>query len=861
MTIGVRRIFSQRWSVLWATTYQYDVVGFDEYFIGLLRRDGLNVTILGDHGALAGMWEDQRLTVGSPRLQRVNRDYLLRPVAWHSAAFHPKTYLFGNEAGGRLLVGSGNADLSGLVAGHEVFASFSSDDPVGLGTIAKWRDWMDILVSFLDDRIVAARWQDAKVRLPWLAAAEPSDSSPLLVNLDTPIADQFLQRLSPPVDELHVGAPFWDRKFAALVYLLDQLRPRKLNLYIGAATRLDGAGLVRLLESRACDTSLWTYSEPRFVHAKLVGCISGPAGLLLSGSANLSQGAMLLAARGGGNVEVGVVASGDPASLRAVFTPVGLSLRALTFSELSELTPELISDEALFPLRLLRAERLPDGHLSLAMTPVPAIEVSVTGIGGREAGIGLHVVPSDGTTLYPELARARTLEPWESTESLVFLADLQGRPLSNAVPVDDPEALDAALRTPDDQDRGALGELMWEDLDSPVGRILEELQATCIFEPRGGKSKRHVSVSEERVAEGDSSFWQRIGELDFEAVEGGGRSRFGRSPLDSDPTFAQLRAMLLQAPYLPDLRPIRSAEPSDTEIDDPDAAKARWSVETRQRVRVFNVLKRWCRAVRDPELFAIDPLLSTHDYVALLQALAELWLGDDGQRNFSEEHLHQLLWILLESLVGKAGPNRGIFEIGNGAAQAAMLGDLRAHQAPEWVGLLLFDVLRPERRDRPAVALTWQPLLIPALAHGVVEAGEGVIGEAILWAANYLDEEGWRSRIERDFGVKVRFSVEKLQPGYQYVLVMGGITDLLNDPRAFNILQASLAFRPASGVLLALEGLPDRVSLRQGEPAFALIAGQMPESPAPVDFRDLVRAAEVRTLGGLFGFEPDRATA
>ncbi len=319
--------------------------------------------------------------------------------------------------------------------------------------------------------------------------------------------------------------------------------------------------------------------------------------------------------------------------------------------------------------------------------------------------------------------------------------------------------------------------------------------------------------------------------------------------------------MLIQAPYLPDLRPIGGAEPPEGDGDDPEAAKRWWSMETRQRVRVLNVLKRWCRAVRDPELFAIDPLLSTHDYVALLQALAELWLGDDGKRNFSDEQLHQLLWILLESLVAKTGPNRGIFELADHPAEAAMLADLREHGAPQWVAVLLFDVLRPERRDRAALALAWQPLLVPALAYGVVEAEDGFVGDALRWAASYVDEQGWRNRLLHDFGVEVRFSVEKLQAGYEYVLVLAGITDLLNDPTAFSILQAALAFRPASGVLIALDGLPDRVSLRQGERAFARIAAQMTESPGPIDLQELMRGRGGQTLGTLFGFKPHFATA
>ena len=577
MTIAVRRLFNKSWSVLWATTYTYGVVGFDEYFIGQLRQDGVNVTVLADHGALSDMWADMREITGLSRLQRVNRDYLLRPVAWHGHAFHPKTYLFGNEASGKLIVGSGNADLGGLVAGYEMFASFSSDDPVGLAAIYQWRDWMNRLVDLLDDQLVASRWQDAKARLPWLvtsANAEPLPPSPLVLNLDRTIAEQYLEGVEAPVDELHVAAPFWDDRLAALRHLLDRTQPRRLDIYIGDGSKIDGPQLSRLIEERGLDARIWTYSEPRFVHAKLIACIGRGTGRVLSGSANLSWVA-LLGAKDAGNVEAGVVAEGDADRVRELFTPVGLALVPLAKEELARFKPDDRIDEPSLPFRLLRAERLADGHLSLAISPMPTAPVFVVGVGPDRAVIGLVVARSEGTTLYPDLARARSVEAWESTVPLVEVVDADGNQLSNPVPIDDPDALLLALKGRDQTDRGALVDLEWDELDTPVGHILEELQATCVFEPRRAKRKRNALVELEKVAEGDTSFWHRLGQLDLGTVEPRHRSRFGRAHLDSDPIFAQLRAMLVQAPYLPDLKAIRTASDTDDDPDDPEAVKRR----------------------------------------------------------------------------------------------------------------------------------------------------------------------------------------------------------------------------------------------------------------------------------------------
>jgi hypothetical protein len=853
MTVAVRRFFTHHWSVLWATTYTCGVVEFDEYFLGQLRPDDLNVTILADLGKLSEAWSAIEETAGLSRLRRLNRAYLLRPVAWHGHAFHPKTYLFGNEHGGLLLVGSGNADLRGLGAGHEVFAQFRSDDPAGAAAIAAWCDWMSRLVPLLADPLVEARWADARNRLPWLRGLPATVGSPLVHNLDTPLLDRFTADIDAPVDELHVAAPYWDDHLRALASLVERARPRQLHVYLGAGAKLDGKRLLAFIADRRLDATIWTYTEPRFVHAKLIAAISASTAQVLSGSANLSYVA-LLAAAADGNVEAGVVASHDADSARALFTPPGLGLRRLEVEELASVTPDPPTEDSGPPLRLLRCERLVDGHLSLAIAPMPATPVLLLGLPADEPAVGLRLARSEGTALYADLARARTVDPWESTAPLVQLVDERSAALSNPVPVDDPEALAATLRGRDDVDRGALRDLDWDELDSPVGRILEELQATCFFERRRARRKRTLVVTEEQGAESDTLFWQRYGELNLEAVPLGQRSRSGRRHLPTDPIFAQLHTLLIRAPYLPELKPIRPSAVPDDELEDPDAARRRWAMGTRQRVRIFNVLRRWCRAVRDPELLALDPLLTTHNYRALLRALGELWLGDgEGGRYFDEHHLHQLLAILVESLVGEQGTHKGALVVADAGARERMVGDLREHGAPTVLAQLLFDVIRPERRDRVAVVVERQPTIRAALELGVVEADNGPIGDALRWAADYMDEDGWRRQVQERYGVDARFSNESLATGYDYELVIADLTGLLSDPRAVSVVREALRFRPAAGILVAAQGEKDRISIRDGEHAYARVAGIIESSPEVVSLAQIMQLPVGSVLGSLIG--------
>lgn len=855
MTLAVRRLFHRQLSVFWATTYECDVVAFDEYFLGQLRQDALNATILADHRALSEAWSALVDTGQVARLRRVNRDYLLHPVAWYGQSFHPKTYLFANEQMGTLLVGSGNATLAGLVNGHEVFSIFRSSDPVGLVAICHWRDWMDQLVALLDDQPVASRWVDAKARLPWLCATKPGERSSFVSNLETPLIEQFLDGLGDHITELHVRAPFWDEQLAALSRLLDATRPDSLHLYLGKGSKIDGSGLRRLLEERAADVRLWTYSEPHFVHAKLVAALEGETGRLLSGSANLSYVALLAKARTG-NVEAGVLHDADAAAVRSLFQPADLELVPLAPEELEQYRKDEPKPEVAYPYKLLRAERLPDGHLSLAVEPVPPDDTCVTGVGLGQTALPLTIVALDRcTTLYSHLARARTVPAWESTAVLIELVNAEGQPISNRVPIDDPVALEAVLQKREERDQGALSELEWDELETPVGRILQELQASCFFEPRKAKGKRNLAVQREVLAEGDSSFWERLGKLDLEAATTYQRSRFARGHLDTDPIFAQLRAMLLQAPYLPELRAILSEPVRDTnKEEDPEAVRRRWSIDTRLRVRIFNILKRWCRAVRDPQLLALDPMFCVHNYRALLQALGELWWGDgEGGRYFDDDHLHALLRELLESLVGE-GTDKGLFRIVNDATRERLVADLRDHGATDNVAVLLYDTLRPEHRDRIRRVLQWQPILIPALAYRVVEPLQKEILVELQWVAEFVDEAGWCQRIKHQYGVEVEFSDKRegLAPGYEFSLSIKGLQGLLTDPKVPQIVASLLKFRPSTGFVLALKESNDRISFRNGGFVYARVGGTVLKSPTTIELTRLAALPQGSSLSVLF---------
>jgi hypothetical protein len=150
MSMRITSIFTNRWTVFWATTYTVEFGMFDEFWLPRLGEPPVNATILVDFDRLAEAWSSIE-GHDAWRVKRVNRDYLVRGVRIGRGSFHPKTYFFGGQRDGVLLVGSGNFGLAGLEQGCETFCSFDSREESDRPAIAGWRDWMTSLVNSLDD--------------------------------------------------------------------------------------------------------------------------------------------------------------------------------------------------------------------------------------------------------------------------------------------------------------------------------------------------------------------------------------------------------------------------------------------------------------------------------------------------------------------------------------------------------------------------------------------------------------------------------------------------------------------------------------------------------------------------------------
>jgi len=396
-------LFSPRWEVFWGTTYSFELELFDEYLFRRLGDPPLNASVLVDFATLARTWSgiqpDEEW-----RVRRVNRLYLVRAAGRPQGRFHPKTYFFANQKEGVLLVGSGNLSLAGLEEGKEVFARFDSTDEEGLASILSWRDWMAAVVEQANDEILGQRWfRLRQTTKGWLKGR--AGSSSFVTNVETSLLDQFVGR-SSGVDELHVTAPFFDSDVEALATLIKRTSPRKVFVYLGRGTSVDGTALRKLLKGSRASATVLAFDPPRFVHAKLVATIKNKKAMLLSGSANLSRAALTssMNEQAWANTEAGVLSEMSAQEVRDLFQPPGLEAQEMSLDALGDYTFIEGDEPIALPIRLLSA-RPSDGEV---------IEVSLKG----ETGSPLYLTSLSDRC---ELEGDRTAKPFQLGGSTVLV--------------------------------------------------------------------------------------------------------------------------------------------------------------------------------------------------------------------------------------------------------------------------------------------------------------------------------------------------------------------------------------------------------------------------------------------------------
>ncbi|WP_028061001.1 phospholipase D-like domain-containing protein [Candidatus Solirubrobacter pratensis] len=804
----------------WGTTYALELTLFDQYLLRQLGGPPLNVVVLADHWKLSQMWD--RLEPDEHYLARqANRVYLLRGVQLPGGgAFHPKTFLFARRDEATLVIGSGNLTRSGLDAGKEVFTSFDTSTDEGLATLRAWARWIGWLVDNADDEQLSRRFTALREQSPWMPG--PVGPTPFAVNDEQPLLEQFVEQLPGTVDELHVSAPYYDRDALALAGVLGRTSPKRLHLYLGLATSVHGPSLAGVLQAAGCDVHLHRFEPATFVHAKLVGAVCGDQGLLLCGSPNLSRAALTLthADASRGNCEVALIRRGSADQVRHPFLSSGLELIDVPTDHLHDLKFDSDDPAEGRPIvALRRATWRKDGRIAITAEPEPEP--------GQQLAWAHGTTPLDGNLSNEALA------DHDEPPRLAWLADRDGEIVSNAVAIDDPNALDRSLASRDPS-RDRPGEMHEQDAETPLGRLMGWLHQQCIFDIDETPAARRAQGAQDEAPEEESTdFWDRLisEELNYDPRTQNYR-RIGPTvmPIGHD-LFRELEIMLAKAPLdHPVLRLITGAptgEPPPEGDDGPTGVS--WSLEARQRVRVTNVLSRWCRAVSDPRHALLRPDAPAANYQALVSVLVTAW----AEGALDEDRLVRLAGELFGAFLGD-GKSPGFLGRADEQLRATVLYQLD-DAVSEWAAALAYLALRPHRPWK-SIVYEWQPYLRRGLIDSnVMSVGERtgelvgrVLGEehdqreiedVLLARAEYLDEEKWCEGLAETLGLR-RVALRNI--GNEHVplrIIIDGIKDPLADPRVVEAALNAMRFRKTEAI--GIEAGDCVAVLRPGHPAVA----------------------------------------
>ena len=848
----VAELFTSAATALWATTYNVHLSLFNEFLLGRLGDPPLNVAVLADQRRLAASLS----RIPAERVETlaaVNQRWLLRGVRSGGQAFHPKTYLAVTGSRATLLVGSGNLSTGGLDEGREVFTTFRSGTPVGDSAIAAWRAWIRRLVQLVGDTTLGERFQDLEGRIPPPPTVAPVVPSPLLHNLDTPIATQLAAAVADhgdQVDEVWLTAPFYDPDADVVAALLETFMPARVRVFVTGSTSVNGDRLAERLTASGAEVIVAAYEPDRFVHAKLVAIIAGTRGWLLSGSANLSQAALTRTPAKQGNVELAVLAALDPDEMRAVFVPPGMTVAKRSLDSLVSLN--------------FRDEREPDLPAVRLVTAATALDGRIEVVSDPSAADGWLLDDLTDRQPLTDAGEGRAVTAGPLAGRLVQLVDGDGQVLSNRVVVDNPAALAAALTAGSAHPRtDRPPELTSGDLDTPLGQALDWLHRNLVMDV----SERVTAASTGGVGAGevgdqaDDDLWERLEQ--YQLARDPRASTYGRmwrhnTVGGSEPIIELLEALRYRIPpesatssgrsllaHLLDRK--RDREPGDSK------PVRRWKASTRIRVRARNLLRRWAAAQTDPRLVWVDPLAPAGNFAMIAGTLAHLRLErawDPERVEFTDDDLDDLWQRWLRPFTG-TGEGDGWLDQLDPAA-LALARDRLPEWLPEAVAALCWLVVQPGRGHRERVVAI-QPVLAATFAHDLVEpttmtarylsavTGRTVtraeVDSQLLNAVEYIDDALWCSRTAEELGLdELNFQARPGVARVQVRLDVRGLTNPLLDPRIPRLVVLVRHYRRCDGVALFAADASWRLSFATGQTIACLpsLDASMIESTIPL---------------------------
>ena len=419
-------------------TFDFDFALYD----GLIRRRLRDADIFNQM-VFCDLHSYQRELAALCSAPRCGTAYSVTPV-YQQAAFHPKLYLLLGRDRGRLLVGSGNATVGGLLRNAEVFGRFEYDAAEQTGPHPAFKDSVRLIREIAQNasEVVGRQLRRAFAGAPWLAqeseGAERADKRELLVGGPgrVPLLDQMMSRLhGKTVRSVLVCSSSFDRQLLALQRLVTLTKSGNLQCILQPErANLDGEVVRRLgaqIDWRPFIDPLVSKKAHKNVraHAKLMVFDCGDSEVAVYGSANASRPALLATE---GNTEMVVMLPPTPRGTLVKLLNLEPSLQADSIADGLKKKKWVEEEEEIEPVTY--------PYILTAAVPIEG-RIEVTLVNGHPRS-GMYLEIAEGLDR-PPLQRAdltvqgqkifAALPSLSSTARVARMTDSKGNVLSNTV--------------------------------------------------------------------------------------------------------------------------------------------------------------------------------------------------------------------------------------------------------------------------------------------------------------------------------------------------------------------------------------------------------------------------------------------
>jgi len=178
------------------------------------------------------------------------RHYSVTPIL-QAGAFHPKVYMLLGPRHGRLLIGSGNATVGGLIRNAEVFGLFDYDAEKDAGPHSAFQTILAFVegLSGQVSETVLKQIKSARQMAPWLASAAVKDGRKVLVG--GPGRPELMGQLTAclPVDradDLVLCSSSFDRALSGLSKLAALSKSKPVCIVQPECAEIDGRAVRKL---------------------------------------------------------------------------------------------------------------------------------------------------------------------------------------------------------------------------------------------------------------------------------------------------------------------------------------------------------------------------------------------------------------------------------------------------------------------------------------------------------------------------------------------------------------------------------------------------------------------------------------